>query len=127
MVLINFAHPITEAQLRRIEALTGRKVARLVDLYTQIDQAQPVASQVAALVDTIDLTPAEWQTASLLINPPSLSIAAVAVLAEIRGRCGYFPAHLHLRPAEGSLPRTYEVAEVVDLQGIQQAARKKRA
>jgi hypothetical protein len=62
----------------------------------------------------------------LLINSPSLNFVAVVLLAELHGRCGYFPAHLRLRPVQGSLPPQYEVAEVLDLQALRDAARQKR-
>jgi hypothetical protein len=81
---------------------------------------------VAVLVERAGLSPAEWQTLPLLINPPSLNFIAVALLAELHGRCGYFPAVLRLRPVEGSLPPQYEVAEVLDLQVIRDSARQKR-
>jgi len=58
--------------------------------------------------------------------PPSLNFVAVALLAELHGRCGYFPAHLRMRPVEGSIPRQYKVAEVLDLQAARDEARKRR-
>ena len=66
----------------------------------------------------------EWQTLSLLISPPSLNFVAAALLAELHGRCGYFPAHLRLRPVGTSITPRYEVAEVLDLQGVRDKARK---
>jgi hypothetical protein len=78
------------------------------------------------LADEAGLSPAEWQTLSLLVNPPSLNFIAVALLAELHGRCGYFPAHLRIRPVQGSIPPQYEVAEVLDLQSVRDAARNRR-
>ncbi|GAB6273801.1 MAG: hypothetical protein STSR0004_06640 [Peptococcaceae bacterium] len=82
--------------------------------------------QVTELVDRAGLSPAEWQTLPLLINPPSLNFIAVALMAHLHGRCGYFPAVLRLRPVEGSLPPQFEVAEVLDLQAIRDRARQNR-
>ena len=126
MILLNFSHPLTPDHLRQIEALTGRTVERVIEVHSQIDPQQPLAQQVVALVDQAGLSPAEWQTLPLLINPPSLNFIAVGVLAELHGRCGYFPAHLRLRPVQGSLPPQYEGAEALDLQALRDAARKKR-
>jgi hypothetical protein len=81
---------------------------------------------VTDLVDQAGLSPTEWQTLPLLINPPSLNFIAIVLLAELHGRCGYFPAHLRLRPVQGSLPPQYEVAEVLDLQALREAARQRR-
>jgi hypothetical protein len=61
-----------------------------------------------------------------LINPPSLNFVAIALLAELHGRMGYFPACLRLRPVEGSTPPRYEVAELLNLQEARNAARRRR-
>ena len=126
MILLNFSHPLISAHLAQVEALTGQPVERVAEIHTQIDPQQPLAPQAAALADQCGLTPAEWQSAPLLVNPPSLNFVAVALLAELHGRCGYFPAHLRLRPVAGSLPPQYEVAEILDLQAIRDTARRKR-
>jgi hypothetical protein len=126
MLLLNFAHPLTPDHLERIEALTGQKVERVVEVHSQLDPQQPLVPQAVALADQAGLSPAEWQTLSLLVNPPSLNFIAVALLAELHGRCGYFPAHLRIRPVQGSIPPQYEVAEVLDLQSLRDAARNRR-
>jgi len=48
------------------------------------------------------------------------------LLAELHGRCGYFPPCIRLRPAQGPVPPQYEVAEVLNLQAVRDAARQKR-
>jgi len=127
MILLNFSHPLTPDHLQQIKALTGRRVERVIEIHSQIDPQQPLAPQVTALIDQTGLSPAEWQTLPLLINPPSLNFIAIVLLAELHGRCGYFPAHLRLRPAQNSLPPQYEVAEVLNLQALRDTARRKRA
>jgi hypothetical protein len=126
ILLLNFSHPLSPAHLAQVETLTGQVVERVVAVNSQIDPQQPLAPQAAALADACDLLPAEWQTLPLLVVPPTLNFSAVALLAELHGRCGYFPAHLRLRPVQGSLPPQYEVAEVLDLQAMRDAARQKR-
>ena len=126
MILINFSHPLTEAQQQAIEAITSQQITRLIERMPQFDVAQPFAAQATALVDDVDLTPKEWQQAPLLINLPSLNYGAAAVLAELHGRCGYFPPLVRLRPAADSLPPQFEVAEIVNLQALREAARKRR-
>ncbi|MGA9351881.1 MAG: CRISPR-associated protein Csx15 [Anaerolineae bacterium] len=37
-----------------------------------------------------------------------MDCAAITSLAELHGRCGYFPAHLRLRPKGGFVPPQYE-------------------
>lgn len=126
MVLLNFSHPFTTEQLEQLEKLTGQKVDRVIEIDAQIDPWQPIAPQVAAMADRAGLTPQEWQTLPILINPPSLNFSAVILLAELHGRCGYFPAAVRLRPISGSVPPRFEVAEIVNLQAIRERAREKR-
>jgi len=78
------------------------------------------------LADAAGLAPDEWQTLPLVINPPGLAPLALALIAEIHGRCGYFPPILNLRPVPDSVPPRYEVAEVVNLQHVRDAARQRR-
>jgi len=60
------------------------------------------------------------------LNLPSLNFIAALLLAELHGRMGYFPPILRLRPAEGSVPPRYAVAEILNLQALRDAARLKR-
>jgi hypothetical protein len=81
---------------------------------------------VEALAGACGLTAQEWQTRPLLVVPPALNFIAVALLAELHGRMGYFPSCLRMRPVAGARPPRYEVAEVLDLQAVRDAARAKR-
>lgn len=126
MLILNFSHPLTAAHLEQIEALTSQKVERVIEVKTQFDPEQPFVPQVKALVDSIGLSPEEWQTTPLLLNPPSLHVIAVTVLAELHGRMGYFPAILRLKPIPNSTPPRFEVAEVITLQAVREAARTQR-
>ena len=126
MILLNFSHPLTPAHLAQIEALAGEQVERVIDAPTQFDNDHTFAQQVQALVDSVGLTPQQWQTLPLLVNPPALNFIAVTLLAELHGRCGYFPTIMRMRPGPDSTPLRYEVAELVDLQAVRDAARQKR-
>ncbi len=77
------------------------------------------------LVDSLGVAPAEWQQAALVVICQS-QFGAAAVLAELHGRCGYFPPVVRLRPVAGSLPPRYEVAEIINLQAMRDAARQRR-
>jgi len=126
MLLINFSHPLTDEQLAAIEKRTGQAVAKTLAPPVQFDNAQPFAEQVARLIDAVDLTPVEWQTAPILVVPPSLNYIALLLLAELHGRLGYFPACVRLRPVADALPPRFEVAEILNLQAIRDAARTRR-
>jgi hypothetical protein len=123
MIIVNFTHPLTDAQLAQIAALTKAEPARVIQAMAQFDDQQPYAAQAADLVAQVDLSPDEWQTTPILVVPPALNFIAVLVLAELHGRMGYFPATVRLRPVPDAVPRRYEVAEILDLQGVRDAAR----
>ncbi len=126
MILINLSHPLSTEQRQAIERLTGQATSRLVERMAQFEVDHPFGPQVTALVEGLELSPAEWQQAPLLVILPSLNFAAAAVLAELHGRCGYFPPMVRLRPVPNSLPPRYEVAEVMNLQAMRDKARQKR-
>ncbi|MEW6276205.1 MAG: CRISPR-associated protein Csx15 [Bacillota bacterium] len=126
LILLNFSHPLTYDHLQQIEKLTRQKVGEIIELNAQVDLHESLIPQVVALVEKTGLSKNDWQTLPLLINPPSLNFIAVALLAELHGRCGYFPAHIRMRPVQGSVPPRYEVAEIMNLQEIRDAARLRR-
>lgn len=126
MILLNFTHPLTADHLARIETLTGQPVGRVIDVETQFDVEAPFAPQVTDLVDSIGLSPVEWQTAPILVNPPALNVIAVTLLAELHGRMGYFPPVIRLRPSGDSLFPNYEIAEIINLQAVRDQARTAR-
>jgi hypothetical protein len=126
MHLLNFSHPLTAGQRSQIEALASQPIADLHDLPTHFDEQQPFAPQLDALMAALDLTPAQWQNEPILVVLPSLNFIAAALLAELHGRMGYFPPVVRTRPVAGSVPRRYEVAELLDLQSLREAARRQR-
>lgn len=126
MILLNFAHPLTKQQIEQIESLTGESVERLIEINSQIDPQEPLIPQVMTLADRCGLSPVEWQTLPILVNPPSLNFSAVILIAELHGRMGYFPPCIRLRPVKDALPPRFEVAEILNLQAVREAARAAR-
>ncbi len=126
MILLNFSHPLTPGQAAQIEALAGQSIQRVIDAPAQFDEQQPFAPQVADLLAQIDLTPAQWQGEEIVAALPSLNFIAGLVLAELHGRMGYFPLVVRTRPVAGAIPRRFEVAELLDLQAVRDAARRER-
>jgi hypothetical protein len=74
-----------------------------------------------ALVEGIELTPTEWQTLPIHINPPTLNVITATLLAETPWAHGYFPAMLRLRPVCGKSTARFEVAEIINLQAVREA------
>jgi len=131
MLLLNFAHPLTDEHLTQIESLTGQAVERVVVINSQIDPQHPLAPQVAAMADAAGLSPAAWQTSPILINPPALNFSSVVLIAELHGRMGYFPPCIRMRPVVDEhgnrvVPPRFEVAEILNLQAIRDRARQRR-
>lgn len=127
MILLNFSHPLTAEHRVQIETLAGQSVTRVIDVPVQIDHAQPLSDQVTAIADRAGLPPTEWQNLPLLVNPPGYAPAAAALLAELHGRMGHFPALLWVQPVPDSTPTRYQVSAVVNLQDLREAARQRRA
>ena len=126
MLILNFSHPLTEEQQMQIEALAApASIEEVRTIPVQINQSESLAEQIAAIVNSIDLSSEEWQTRPLLINPPGYAPAAFVLLAELHGRIGHFPSLIRLRPKPGPVT-TYEVAELLNLQAIREEARLRR-
>jgi hypothetical protein len=126
MLILNFSHPLTASQLAQIEATSGKKIREVKNIAVHFDAARPYPEQIAALVDGIGFTPQQWQNEPILLNPPSFNFIAVALLAELHGRMGYFPPCLRLRPIAGSMPPQFELAEIINLNQIREHARQRR-
>ncbi len=126
MLLVNFSHPLTDMQREHIESVTRQSFDQIIDVPVQFDEKIPFPKQAADLVVGVPLTSAEWQTSPLLVVLPSLNFIAALLLAELHGRMGFFPAIVRLRPVEDSLPRQYEVAEILNLQDVRDKARERR-
>jgi hypothetical protein len=125
MLILNFTHPLTDEHKAQIEALANIAIDEIRTIPVQIDQAQPLGPQVSAIVDAAQLSSQEWQTRPLLVNPPGYAPAAFVLLAELHGRIGHFPSLIRLRPQPGPVTR-YEVAELLNLQAVREAARQRR-
>lgn len=125
MIVLNYAHPLSSEQIERLEVLLGAPPA-VREIVVQIDRERPIAEVAHELADAASLSPLEWQTLPLIVNPPGLSVLALALLAEIHGRSGHFPAIVNIRPVAGAQASQYEVQEIANLQALRDAARTRR-
>ncbi len=126
MIVVNFAHPLTAEQRAGVEQQSGQAIERVIDVKTQFDPGLPYAGQAQQLLSAAGLSADEWQTLPLLISLPSYNAIAALLLAELHGRCGYFPAILRLRPVPDTTPPRFEVAEIINLQTVRDGARDQR-
>ena len=127
MILLNFSHPLTAEHRAQIERLCGQPVERIEELFTHFDLDQPFGPQIEALLASVALTPTEWQSQPILINPPSYNYITAVLLAELHGRMGYFAPLVRLKPVPDSIPPRYEVAEIINLQAQRDRARRTRS
>src|ERR1700682_405697 len=125
ILVLNFSHPLTPAQRNQLATQLGQE-PEVRTIPVQIDNESPLTEQVTAIADATKLSPEEWQTLPLIINPPGFAPAAMVLLAELHGRIGHFPTLLRLRPVANSIPTIYEVAELLNLQAIREQARRRR-
>lgn len=126
MHILNFSHPLASEQVDALAQVVGQNVSSLRDIKTHFDVTTPFQGQVVALLDSLDISPNDWQSQAWLIVLPSLNYAAAVMLAELHGRMGHFPAIVRLRPKQGALVTEFEIAEVVNLESIRQTARTRR-
>jgi hypothetical protein len=126
MILLNFSHPLSPANLQRLAELNGQPFTEVREVPTYFDHEQPFAGQAAALAGRAGLTPTEWQTRPLLVNLPAHSQVAAALLAEMEGRMGYLPRVVRLKPAAPGASDPFVVAEIIDLRQARDDARKRR-
>ena len=126
MILINLGHPLNDEHRVDIERLAQQSITRLIERKVHLDPEAPFAEQIVEVVNEIGLSPREWQSEPIVINPPTLNVIAVALLAELHGRMGYFCPIVRLRSVAGALPPRFVVAEVLDLQGLRERARQRR-
>src|ERR1700738_5092749 len=54
ILLLNFAHPLTEQQRKQIELLTGTSIKDSITIPAQINEAEPLGPQIAQLIDATD-------------------------------------------------------------------------
>lgn len=101
-------------------------LGRVVSVPVQLDHEAPFAPQIVALAKAAGLSPDEWQTLPLVVNLPSLALAAGGLLVELHGRMGHFPTTLHLRPETSGPTTVFVVAGLENLQALRDASRTRR-
>ncbi len=126
MHIINFSHPLTTEQIAQIEAQLGGKIDSIRNVRVQFDTEQPFVPQVIELLDELGITAEQWQTEAWLIVLPSLNFITAVLLAELHGRSGRFPTIIRLKPVADALVSTFELAEIINLDQVRNAARARR-
>ncbi|MCL5446679.1 MAG: CRISPR-associated protein Csx15 [Actinobacteria bacterium] len=115
VIILNFSHPLHPDTLKQIENTIGCRT-EVRQVQAQFDPSTPFAPQVDNLLDEVNMSPDEWQTAAIVVLPPALAPAAVLLMAAIHGRRGSFPLVARLRRSDDLIER-WQLAELMDTQG----------
>ena len=126
MHILNFSHPLTDAQRADIEQAIGQSVDGITEVPVQFQVDQPFVEQAAALIEGLGIASQRWQSETWLIVPPSLTAISAIVLAELHGRTGHFPAIIRLKPRMTPVGTSYDFAEIINLEAVRQASRARR-
>ena len=88
MLVLNFSHPLTPAQLNQLEALTGAAVERVMAVASQFDVQQAFAPQVQALLAC---------HGSVTVQGRALHVALhdASAVGALRAQLGALPLTLH--------------------------------
>ena len=121
--LLNFARVFTPEQQQALEMMLGERLARIMHQSIEFDDARPYGPQCVTLADAVGLTKHEWETLPIIVNPPGIAPGALCLLSELHGRMGHFPTLVRLCPRPACNPPIYDVAELINLQALRDAAR----
>ncbi len=124
MLVLNFSHPLTPDNLVQLGGFFPFNFD-VRQIKVQLSFNEPFVPQVKEIVNSVGLTPTEWQTESIVINLPVMSSATAILLAELHGRMGYFPTIMRLSSTQVA-PPVFAVTEVIGLQNVRNEARKER-
>lgn len=126
MIVLNFSHPLTGPQLEQLYNLLTETIGEVKQVKCQLDHGRSFADQAREMLDSIGWTPGQWQGLRFLVNLPGMATAAACIVAQIHGRCGYFPSVIRLAPVVGATPPRFSVEEVLALAEQRDSARATR-
>lgn len=127
-IIVNFSHPITEAQLKQIEEKTNLYISERIQppkVPIHFNENVSFEDQVVKCVDEVGLTDEQWQELQILVNVPGFATISAPLIAELHGRMGHFPKMLRFKRSPEDTNR-YDFEEVVQLQRIRDKSRARR-
>lgn len=123
MIVLNFAHPFTAAQLNQIETIAGEPIDQVLDFKVQFDLSISFADQVETLANRINLDPDTMQKELILVNLPSFNVIAAALVSWLEGLMGYLPSVIRISPNLDKTPTVFDVVEIINLHALRNRAR----
>ena len=119
MILINFGTPFRSLQISQAEAFLHEPITRVIDLSFNVDPDQEMLPQFKKIMGKLKLGNDDLRAEPVVVNLPQQNYLSVMVLAELHARMGYFPRIIRTRMKSSGILPYYEVAEVIDLQAIE--------
>lgn len=120
MIVLNFAHPLNQTQVKQLEDLCLDTVEE-IRIPVQLDLEQPVDNQIQQIVNGIGWSIEQWQKQEYLVIPPSLSTASAVLIADILGRSGALPLIVRSKMVGEGVFSRWEIAEIVSLESVKNA------
>lgn len=126
-VILNFSgHPVLQGQQKAVEKLMHWPSSKVIDVSLgNVAEDHKFISTIEKAVDSIELSPEEWQTTPFVVIPAGYSAVWSVVQAMLHGRIGHFPEVVRLRPA-ATRSAEFEVAEIMNLHKVRHKSREKR-
>jgi hypothetical protein len=127
-LILNFSgHPVLPDQITTINTKQEWPSSQVIDVQVgTIDEDKRFVANILKVIERIDLSPMQWQTANIVVISAGYSAIWSVLLACMHGRLGYFPDVVHLRPAPASAKEKFEVAEIMNLREVRHSSRGKR-
>lgn len=123
IIILNFSHPLTEQQIKEMGKLLKKTVADVIHIPTVMNESQPFRPQLCDLINAAKVSSEGLQRGDYIINLPGFAPAAAVLIAELHGRMGHFPTIIRMKKVEGSLPPSFNVEEIINLQAIRDEGR----
>lgn len=121
--ILNFGHPLTKEQIEKIQQLLNVPVDDVIQIPTTMDESQAFRPQLCDLISAAKISSESLQRGEYIINLPGFAPASAVLIAELHGRMGHFPTIIRLKKVEGSLPPSFNVEEIINLQAIRDEGR----
>jgi hypothetical protein len=123
MILINFSSGLKQDQLKQAEILLREPVDQVINFPIQVDTDMLILPQFKAAMKEFPLSAERIRSEPVAVILPPASYLAALILAEMHAWMDYFPIILRLRLQTYNLLPRYEVAELFDLQNVEDSVR----
>jgi len=117
--LLNFAPPIMDKQLNKLNQQTGVQTYEIKNIPVQLDVREPFVQQVNNLLVEFEKEyKGRWKKEKFLVNFPSLNFITALLLIRMHKWMGHYPKIIRIARDEKSRSPKFEVVEVIDLDSV---------